>query len=156
MKKNSIKRIVQSVAVISLGLVPLYALAQINPSVSTGGGPTLCSVAQQALGYFNIAIELVIGLAIVVFVYNVFRYFFTSQENSQRGSYVMWSIIGFAIIACFWGLVNIVGSSFGLNNSTAPSFFGNIIGGNNVASPCSSTDSSNSSPTLNSNGNEFL
>jgi len=153
MKKIISSRLVRATAAATVALIPMSVFAQI----SSGSGPTLCTVAQKALGYFNLAIELIIGLAIVVFVASVFHYFFTTQENSKRGSYVLWSIIGFAVMACFWGLVNLVGNSFGLNNSSAPSFFGNIIGSNNVASPCSSSNSntSNSTPTLNSQGNEF-
>jgi heme/copper-type cytochrome/quinol oxidase subunit 4 len=146
MKNIISKTIAQITAAVSLILIP----------VSTFASTTLCTLAQQAVGYFNMAIEVIIGLAVVVFIFNVYRYFFMDRENNkERGMYLLWSIIGFAVIVCFWGLVNLVAGTFNLDKS-APSFFGNIVGGTTSSSPCGSSATQQSSPTLNSQGNEFL
>src|ERR1035437_10231649 len=102
MKNIISRRIAQITAAVSLILIP----------VSTFASTTLCTLAQQAVGYFNMAIEIIIGLAVVVFIFNIYRYFFTTKENKERGMYLLWGIIGFAVILCFWGLVNLVAGTF--------------------------------------------
>jgi len=90
---------------------------------------TLLSLSQTMIGYLNMGIELILGLAVLVFVFNVYRYFFFDKESSkERGMYLLWSIIGFTAILCFWGLVNLVANTFGLDNST-PSIFSNMTSG---------------------------
>jgi heme/copper-type cytochrome/quinol oxidase subunit 4 len=152
MKNIISRRITQIIAAVSVATIPSSAFALTTGS--NGGGTTLCTIAQQAVGYFNMAIELIIGLAIVVFVFNIYRYFFMDRENNkERGMYLLWSIIGFAVIVCFWGLVNLVAHSFNFDNS-APTTFGNMFGG---TSSCGSSGSSAGTPlgsqgSLNTNG----
>ncbi|MDE2188600.1 MAG: hypothetical protein KGJ35_02635 [Patescibacteria group bacterium] len=147
MKKIYFKVELIVLSIISLG-APALAMATTN---------SLCDLAQLSMGYFNIGIQILVGLAVLVFVFNVFRYFFMNKENKERGMYVLWSLIGFFVIIAFWGLVNLISNSFSLNTS-APTIFGNVFGGGST--PCgssrSSNSSSNSSPQLNSQGNEFL
>ncbi|MDR3558680.1 MAG: hypothetical protein P4L61_04050 [Candidatus Pacebacteria bacterium] len=147
MKQTIARRIAQAAAAVSVSLIPLSAFAQSTSNTNT----TLCSLAQTALGYFNTAIEVIIALAVVVFVYNVFYYFFTTKENKDRGMYLLWSIIGFAVILCFWGLVNLVANTFNLDK-TAPSFFGSTIGGTTSSSGCSSTGTNTGSSGLSNTG----
>jgi uncharacterized membrane protein YeaQ/YmgE (transglycosylase-associated protein family) len=136
MKKIISRRIAQIIAAVSLILAPSSAFATT----------TLCTIAQQAMGYFNMAIEVIVGLAIVVFVFNIYRYFFTTKENKERGMYLLWSIIGFAVIVCFWGLVNVVANTFNLDKST-PTMFGNMFGGGSGSSGCGSSANSNATFT---------
>ena len=78
---------------------------------------TLCTLIQRIVGYLNQILVLLIGLAVVVFVYYVFKYFIQPNENrKEAGSYVMYSVIGFFVILSFWGLVNIVQNTFGVGN----------------------------------------
>ena len=147
MKQKFSRRIAQLSAAVLLVLSPVSAYATTN---------NLCDLAKAAVGYFNIGVIVILGLAVVVFVYNVFRYFFMDRENNtERGMYLLWSIIGFAVILCFWGLVNIVSGTFNLNN-TAPSGFGSLFGGTSLGgssgssgtSPCSTT-ANTASPNAN-------
>jgi hypothetical protein len=114
--KKTISRISLSAA---LAALPAIAFAQQTQ--------TLSQLAQVAVYYFNIAIELIIGLAIVTFVFNIYRYFFTTKENKERGMYLLWSIIGFFVIIAFWGLVNLVSRTFNFNTA-APTNFQNLYG----------------------------
>jgi hypothetical protein len=71
--------------------------------------------------YLNDAVGLLMGLAVVFFVYYVIKYFI--QPNDQRAEaaqYVMWSLIGFFVILSFWGIVNILMGTFNLGGNTAP------------------------------------
>lgn len=79
---------------------------------------TLCTVINRIIGYLNQALFLLIGLSVVVFVYNIFKYFIQPNENrKEAGAYVMYSIIGFFVILSMWGLVNILQNTFGIGNS---------------------------------------
>lgn len=141
MKKIISRRIAQAIAAVSLIIVPSSAFATV----------TLCTLARQAVGYFNISVEVILGLAVVVFVFNVYRYFFLDRENNkERGMYLLWSVIGFAVILCFWGLVNLVANTFNLDTST-PSGFSSIFGGGGLSSSSSGCGSSNSLAPDNNN-----
>ncbi len=86
--------------------------------------PTFSSLAGQVANYLNIALQLMMGLAVVFFVWYVIQYFIRSTESKGRGEagqYILWSLIGFFVILSFWGLVNILTSTFALNTS-APSW----------------------------------
>jgi NADH:ubiquinone oxidoreductase subunit 2 (subunit N) len=112
------------------------------PSISFAQTQTnnLCDVANLGVEYFNTGIELLVGLATVVFIFNIYRYFFTNKEDkAERGTYLMWSVIGFFVILSFWGLVNLLSNTFNLN-SQAPTAYGI----NNTAGCNSSTGGTNS------------
>lgn len=89
------------------------ALAQVP-----GQTRTLRDVAVLVVSYFRIAIYLVMALAVLLFVWNVFKYFFMPDKDKvEAGKYVMYSIIGFVVIFTFWGLVQLLINTTGLNNS---------------------------------------
>ncbi len=84
---------------------------------------TLCSLINNIIGYLNQILFLMIGLAVVVFVYYVFKYFIQPNEDrKQAGQYVMYSVIGFFVILSMWGLVNILQNTFGLGYSSPTSW----------------------------------
>lgn len=99
------------------------ALIALLPLVSWAEPKTLRDVAALVVGYLNVAIYLVIALAIATFVWNVYLYFFTEKDKKEAGLYVMYSVIGFFVILSFWGLVAILRNSLDLNDR-APSFPG--------------------------------
>lgn len=71
------------------------------------------------VGYMNEILFLLLGVAIVIFVWYVIQYFIKPNEDRKgAGMYVMYSLIGFFVILSFWGLVNILQNTFGLQNST--------------------------------------
>jgi O-antigen/teichoic acid export membrane protein len=73
-------------------------------------------IARLVTEYLNIGISLIVALAVVFFVWNVFKYFFTDKEKKEAGLYVMYSIIGFFVILSFWGMVAIVRNSLKLED----------------------------------------
>ncbi len=104
----------------------------------------LSDLSILAIKYFNQAIYFIIALAILVFVWNVYQYFFKADpENKKEASlYVMYSVIGFFVIIAFWGLVNIVSNTLNLNtNAPSLNFFnsGASSAGGSSAAPTNST-----------------
>jgi glucan phosphoethanolaminetransferase (alkaline phosphatase superfamily) len=70
------------------------------------------------IGYLNQALFLLMGVATVMFVFYVIKYFMTPDaDRTEARNYVLYSVIGFFIILSFWGLVNILQNTFGLQNT---------------------------------------
>ncbi len=115
MKKNIIKIILGMIV-----LVPIVVSAQIVPPIQTGVCQpyTLICLAGIIVNYLKVAIYLIIGLAVVTFIWNIYKYFFRESEKTEAGKYVMYSTIGFFVMLSFWGLVAILSNSLQLPNTT--------------------------------------
>jgi hypothetical protein len=90
----------------------------------TGTGPTLCTVIKDIIGYLDNILLLIMAVAVVMFVWYVFKYFIKADsDKKEAGTYVMYSLIGFFVILSMWGLVRILTNTFKISNSTysAPS-----------------------------------
>ena len=69
----------------------------------------------EIASYFNQALLLLIGFAVLCFVYYVIKYFIQpNDKRSEAGQYVLYSLIGFFAIVSLWGMVNILVNTFGL------------------------------------------
>lgn len=90
------------------------------PLVTFAATRNLGDLVTLAIHYFNIAIFVIIDLAVLIFIWNVYRYFFKADPENKKeaGVYVMYSVIGFFVIISFWGIVRIVSNT--LNLDTAP------------------------------------
>jgi len=98
------------------------AIGLLMPALAFAQAKTLATVIDQVLGYLNQALYLLMGVATVVFVFYVVKYYVRPNENrAEAGSYVLYSVVGFFVILSFWGIVNILRNTFGLQ-STSPSW----------------------------------
>jgi len=98
-----------------IGLVSVVGI--LAPLVAFAKGPTLFDIITLIIRYLNVALVLFMGAAVVIFVYHVIKYFILpNADRSEAGSYVLYSVIGFFVILSFWGLVNILQNTFGLQN----------------------------------------
>jgi len=107
---------------------PLTAFAQtisasgVNPS-SISNATTL---AQRLTYLFDVAIDVLIALAILWIIVSVVVWLVSNGENKTKWrSNALWGIVGLAIILSIWGLVHILTSTFntannGLNASEVP------------------------------------
>ena len=107
------------------------ALALICAPITTFAyTQNLNDLVHLSVGYFNQAIYLIIAIAVLVFVWNIYQYFFKADPENKKDAalYVMYSVIGFFVIISFWGLVNILSGTFRLNtNSPDLNFFGTSL-----------------------------
>lgn len=92
--------------VVTMFLFPIITFAQEKKDLSY--------LARLATGYLRTGIYLIISLAVVTFVWNVYRYFFTEKDKTEAGKYVLFSTIGFFVILSLWGLVAIISNSLDL------------------------------------------
>jgi len=97
-------------------------------SALTGTGSLDCALADSPklgdlLGYvtcliYGSIIPLIVALAVVIFVWGVVQYVINDQEEAKRQKgkqFMIWGIIGLTVMVAVWGLVNILGSTFGIN-----------------------------------------
>ena len=114
---NKIKYII---SVTTLG-TPLLAFAATTATVKTLAG----SIAT----YLNQILLLLMGVAVVMFVWYVIQYFIRPNEGSESrtkaAQYLGWSLGGFFVIFAMWGIVNILVSTFNIGGS-APSSWDNL------------------------------
>ena len=148
------KKIEKILLLAALMFAPAAAFAQQAQNLS--------QLATLAIKYFNVGIYLIIALAIVVFVWNVYIYFFTGDSTNKKeaGLYVMYSVIGLFVILSFWGLVNIVTNTLNLNNNVPSlNFFGasgSSLNSGTFGSLGNSSSGSFGSPGNNGNSNGSL
>jgi uncharacterized membrane-anchored protein len=101
-------------------MVPVMALAQKKGGKYFGEVDTFFT----NIGGFidDILIPLLFTVALLFFVYGMFRYFVlgaANEESRQKGRSIMWwSILGFVLMVSIWGIVNIISS--GLFGNTQP------------------------------------
>ena len=109
------KRILASATVSAF---PLLALAQVNTTYSGSSG--LGGLLKWFSGLLSLAVPLIISLAVVYFIYNVFNYAIKEGEEKEKAkSSMIWGIVAIFIMVSVWGLVNILSSTFQLGNGPA-------------------------------------
>ncbi len=103
---NKFKKVVSLSAV--LGAVPFFAFAVDADSI-------LYTINR----ILNIVIPLLITIAVVYFIWGVIQYTISQDEEAKKGarSKIIQGIIGLFIILAFWALVDVIGSTFGLQNT---------------------------------------
>jgi len=114
----------------SLGfMLPVLALAQNTASGASclgsqvGIQAIICKIGE----ILNTIIPILIVLGVVYFVWGVISYMIGADEEQKKKGRdkIIYGIIGLVVIVGMWGLVNVVTSTFGLNNSNT-----------NIQTPC--------------------
>ena len=94
---------------------PLLAFAQTyTPNMGISG---LFGLLGSWVSY---ALPLIISIAVVWFVWNVFRYAVAGDEEQKAKSRtdMVWGIVAIFVMVSIWGLVSILQSTFGTSNAT--------------------------------------
>lgn len=109
-----------SLAAIALGAIflPIASYAQIDSS-------GLETQLQGITGFINILIPFVIGLAVVFFIFGLFKYVTAGGDEEKikaARNTIIWGVIIIAVMISVWGLVNFVVNSFGLDEGPQVEF----------------------------------
>lgn len=111
-----IKKTLFYVSGLATVVLPSFAFAQLDRV----NKPTVATLIDYIISYANRILVLMIGIAVVMFVWYVIQYFIKPDAGRKEGgNYIMYSLIGFFVVLSFWGLVNILQNTFGLNNSNS-------------------------------------
>ena len=100
----------------TLYALPLMASAQVQLQ-----GSTFEQSLREILDFINSAlIPFIIGIGFLVFVWGMFQYFIAGGANEdakEKGkSLMVYAILGFVLIIVFWGIINLLAGSTGLDN----------------------------------------
>jgi len=111
------------------GQVNAPALVTVTAAESSGGVcPDPSTNIQTFLGFFtcvinNSVIPLIFAVAIVMFIWGVVQFFIlNSDEEAKRAQgkqFMIWGVIALAVMLSVWGLVAILGATFGLNKGAS-------------------------------------
>lgn len=124
------KKIITSIVAFS----PLLALAQTG---GTGGG-NLGNLNQWVSGLGTVvqtAIPIAFGIALLAFFWGLAKFIFSAgdEEKKEAGKTIMiWGVIALFLMASIWGIIALIGSNLGVNQTTsgtAPTI--NNLGGGN-------------------------
>lgn len=99
---------------------PLAASAQSVSSCSqlTGSNGGVAGVVSCIIGFFNIAVYLIMAAAVVYIVWGAFQ--LMREEKREEGkNIVLYGIVGLFVMTSIWGLVNILDRTFNLSNEGA-------------------------------------
>lgn len=97
--------------------LPMMALAAFNPS-----GGAFGTFLQDVLIFINnVLIPFIIGIGFLVFVWGMFQFFIaggSNDEAKEKGkSLMIYATLGFVLIIVFWGIINLLASSTGLDEN---------------------------------------
>jgi len=93
-----------------------------NTVLATGGGP-FGNLLKNILAFSNtVLIPFILGIGFLVFVWGMFRYFIAGGANDeakeQGKSLMIYATLGFVFIIIFWGIINLVATSTGLQDKS--------------------------------------
>lgn len=95
------------------------------PAVTYAAGKTFKDLVSLFASYFNMALLLLIGFAVLSFVFYIIRFFVLPYDKrAEAWEYVMYSLIGFFIVLSMWGLVNILVATFDLGTGSPTTWTG--------------------------------
>ena len=99
-------------AVSLVGFFPLLAFARAN----------LDSLIAQFVRYLNMALPILISIAVIWFVWQVILYTISSDEDKkkQAKSGIIWGIVGLFVIVSVWGLVNFLSTTLDVGTGGGP------------------------------------
>lgn len=114
------KRIICSLSTTALLALPAVINAQNSGFQASGGkfGDLLKNILRFAN---DVLIPFIIGIGFLVFVYGMFKYFIAGGQNEDKQKegkdLMIYATLGFVLIIVFWGVVNLLASSTGLDNA---------------------------------------
>lgn len=102
----------------SMYLLPVLTFAQ-GLADDDGSDSPIGELLKNILEFSNtILIPFIIGIGFLVFVYGMFQYFILGGANDdkkkQGKSLMIYATLGFVLIVVFWGVVNLIANSTGL------------------------------------------
>lgn len=102
----------------ALLLSPMLALAAFESS-----GGAFGELLKNIIEFTNSTlIPFIIGIGFLVFVWGMFQYFIAggaNDEAKEKGkSLMIYATLGFVLIIVFWGIINLLASSTGLDSDT--------------------------------------
>ncbi len=114
------KKVIAYASLALIIVVPVIALAQTSGDIP--------SFIEKLVGIVNKIIQLLIAVATLVFIYGIIKYIAAGgdpEKTKTARSYIVFSIIGLALILGIWGVATFLTEGLGFKTTikpTLPSF----------------------------------
>lgn len=105
---------IPSLLLVPVAASPSWVYAQNGAIGATPN--TVGDLYALAINLMQLAVPILIGLALVVFLWGIVTYIASGGNESARsaaGAYILWGIIGLFVMISVWGLVLILSNTFG-------------------------------------------
>jgi hypothetical protein len=104
---------------IGIGALAVYVFPMVAAAQQGGG---IRNLVREAGGLIQGLIPIVIGLAVLIFLWGVLQYVITDEESGKENgrTFMLWGIVALFVMVSVWGLVNILKDTLQLNNATPP------------------------------------
>ena len=103
-------------ASLSVGLVPALLFAQSDFS-------SVDSALETVQGFIADLIPFAIGIAVLVFIWGLIKYVTAGgdgDKQTEARNTIIWGIIIIFVMVSVWGLVNVLSTTFNLDNDNIP------------------------------------
>lgn len=103
----------------------LEPLVTANSNCSLAGNPALQDLLCYVTKIINDAvIPLIFAVAVAMFIWGVVNFFIINADEegkrAQGRQFMIWGVVALAVMLSIWGLVGILGATFGINGSVLP------------------------------------
>lgn len=108
------------------------ALSSLFPLVAFAAPQTYGEAVNLLLGLINLLIPIVIGIAIVGFMYGILKYILAlgnEHDKTEAREIMLWGVIALFVMFSVWGLVRVLANTFLGGAGSTTSFYGLPIGG---------------------------
>jgi hypothetical protein len=112
--KNFLKKTTYVLAGLFLPVVSFAGEQAAAAPSAKQSGKTATQILADVTGIIEAIIPILIGAAVLVFVWGVLKYLFSkdAKSKSEGTTFILWGIISLFVMVALWGLVNILQSSF--------------------------------------------
>ena len=108
-----------------MGLAPVVAIAAVTTgggtrcSTSATGATTLNMIICKIGDLLNLVVPVLIALGVIYFIWGVVSYAIGTDEEAKKSGRekMIYGIIALAVIVGMWGLVNILTTTFGVDDT---------------------------------------
>ncbi len=110
-------QIVKKITAGGIALLPMLALAQYDVGSLGDGFTAILDILNRYV------IPLIIGIAVVVFLWGLIEYVTAGADEEKRKSarnHIIYGIIAIFVMISVWGLVNVLRGTFGLDTGNIP------------------------------------
>jgi|SRR3989344_5333514 len=126
---QNFQKLFAGIALAAVLLLPVVSYAE--PCISPGN-PVNCtpaattdfkSLVNKIIENINYLMVLVVGLAVFVFIWGIFRYFVAGANEKkveEARNVLIYGLLGIFIMLSVWGLVNILINTFGFTATQPP------------------------------------
>jgi len=74
---------------------------------------TFADLVDSLLGVFNIILPVLAAIGLVLLFYGIVQYIYR-QDNKTYGPIILWSLVALFVLFSIWGILRIVGNTFGV------------------------------------------